>query len=100
MALETMSVSLEDTQSLEFEGFKGYLDISESCDGLVCIYGLTKAVDVINPITTVFVALPLAKIQRLFIEYPDNSDPVPFISFTRFGFGKDYVGPLNELDRT
>ncbi|CAL9246220.1 unnamed protein product [Arabidopsis halleri] len=38
MALGTTSASVEDKECLEFQEFKGFLEISESCDGLVCIY--------------------------------------------------------------
>ncbi|AEC05956.1 F-box associated domain type 1 [Arabidopsis thaliana x Arabidopsis arenosa] len=38
LELETTSASVETKECLEFQEFKGFLDISESCDGLVCIY--------------------------------------------------------------
>uniref|UniRef100_A0A0D3A005 Uncharacterized protein n=1 Tax=Brassica oleracea var. oleracea TaxID=109376 RepID=A0A0D3A005_BRAOL len=79
--------------------------ISECCDGLVCYYRLTQAVEVVNPATeTSLVPLPLAKFQQLHKDHPDRDmeqeieaitdeddgpDLVPFIFFTRFGFGKD-----------
>nr|ACQ90604.1 putative F-box protein [Eutrema halophilum] len=111
LALKTSTkpTSPEDRLFVEFEKSKGFLEISESCDGLVCIYALTKAVEVINPVTANFEALPLAEIQRLCTDHPDikadhpdleaelvqGQDPVlvpaPVVSFTRFGFGKDSV---------
>ncbi|CAA0358584.1 unnamed protein product [Arabidopsis thaliana] len=38
LVLETTSASVENKECLKFQEFKGFLDISESCDGLVCIY--------------------------------------------------------------
>ncbi|ESQ33106.1 hypothetical protein EUTSA_v10005596mg, partial [Eutrema salsugineum] len=109
LLLVCQPTSPEDRLFVEFEKSKGFLEISESCDGLVCIYALTKAVEVINPVTANFEALPLAEIQRLCTDHPDikadhpdleaelvqGQDPVlvpaPVVSFTRFGFGKDSV---------
>ncbi|KAG2271549.1 hypothetical protein Bca52824_066104 [Brassica carinata] len=57
------TTSIEESLCLKIEEIKGAIAISECCDGLVCFYGLTDAPPV----------------------------PVPFISFTMFGFGKDNV---------
>ncbi|VVB04888.1 unnamed protein product [Arabis nemorensis] len=98
---ETMTASLEHRESLEFEEFRGFLQISESCDGLVCIYGMTIPLELMNPASGMSISLPLARIQRLHIDYPNpdlvlvtGPDPEPagqFYGFTRFGFGKDGV---------
>ncbi|ESQ33060.1 hypothetical protein EUTSA_v10005640mg, partial [Eutrema salsugineum] len=98
----TKSASPKDLLFVEFEDSKGFLEISESCDGLVCAYKLSKAVEVINPATAVFEALPLAEIQRLCTDHPDleavrvpledhHLISPPVATFTRFGFGKDSV---------
>ncbi|CAF1933136.1 putative F-box protein At2g02030 [Brassica napus] len=100
--LET--TSLEERLCFEIEEINGPIEISECCDGLVCFYCLTQAVRVINTATeTLLPPLPLANFQRLHKDHPDpdlerdvmveddGAVPVPFISFTMFGFGKDNV---------
>ncbi|KAJ0264380.1 F-box domain-containing protein [Hirschfeldia incana] len=106
--LET--ASLEESFYLNIEEIKGAIAISECCDGLVCFYGLTDAVRVVNMATETLVPpLPLAKFQQVHKYHPDpdvevemedvidededdrNPVPVPFVLFTRFGFGKDSV---------
>ncbi|CAF1933193.1 unnamed protein product [Brassica napus] len=98
--LET--TSLEERLCFEIEEINGPIEISECCDGLVCFYCLTQAVGVINTATeTLLPPLPLANFQRLHKDHPDlerdvmveddAAVPVPFISFTMFGFGKDNV---------
>ncbi|CAH8370253.1 unnamed protein product [Eruca vesicaria subsp. sativa] len=100
---------LEESPCFEIEEVKGPLEISECCDGLVCFYCLTQAVTVVNTATeTALSPLPLANFQRLHKEHPDpdlldryvmvdmmdeddGDAPLPFISFTMFGFGKDKV---------
>ncbi|CAN6892231.1 unnamed protein product [Brassica oleracea] len=104
MDLET--TSLEESLCFDIEEINGPIEISECCDGLVCFYCLTQAVKVINTATeTLLPPLPLANFQRLHKAHPDpdlerdlrlEDDgqppvPVPFISFTMFGFGKDNV---------
>ncbi|KAL1222681.1 putative F-box protein [Cardamine amara subsp. amara] len=104
VTLEKTSASVGDEEALEFEGFKNFFEISESCDGLVCFYDIQKAVEVINPATTMFIELPLSRIQQLCIYNPNrevelelepvqdpNPVPEPIRSFCQFGFGKDSV---------
>ncbi|CAN7000652.1 unnamed protein product [Brassica rapa subsp. trilocularis] len=100
------TTSLEESLRLKTEKIEGAaMAISECCDGLVCYYRLTQAVEVVNPATEKsLVPLPLAKFQQLHKDHPDRDmeqeieaitdeddgpDLVPFIFFTRFGFGKD-----------
>ncbi|KAF3606594.1 hypothetical protein DY000_02050080 [Brassica cretica] len=104
------TTSIEESLCLKIEEIKGAIAISECCDGLVCFYGLTDAVRVINMATETSLVppLPLAKFQQLHKDHPDpdlevemedvtdedddlHPVPVPFILFTRFGFGKDRV---------
>ncbi|KAJ4894014.1 putative F-box protein [Raphanus sativus] len=105
--LET--TSLEESFELKIEEINGAIAISECCDGLVCFYGLTYAVRVVNMATKTLVPpLPLAKFQQVHKYHPDpdleeemhdvsddeddrNPVPVPFVLYTRFGFGKDSV---------
>ncbi|XP_010506910.1 PREDICTED: putative F-box protein At2g02030 [Camelina sativa] len=107
VAVEKKSPSVVDEQALEFE-FKGILEISESCDGLVCFYDQTRAVEVINPATTMFIELPLSRIQRLCTYNPSpevelepvqDPNPVldPIMSDTKLGFGKDSVNGRYKL---
>ncbi|XP_022576081.2 putative F-box protein At2g02030 [Brassica napus] len=100
------TTSLQESLRLKTEKIEGAaMAISECCDGLVCYYRLTQAVEVVNPATEKsLVPLPLAKFQQLHKDHPDRDmeqeieaitdeddgpDLVPFIFFTRFGFGKD-----------
>ncbi|KAF8099181.1 hypothetical protein N665_0248s0010 [Sinapis alba] len=100
---------LEKSLWFKIEKINGPIEISECCDGLVCVYCLTRAVRVVNTATEkALLSLPLAKFQQLHKKYPDPDlereliavddvrplpvpVPVPFISFTMFGFGKDNV---------
>lgn len=74
IALETTFASEEESKFLIFEILKDNLKISLSCDVLFGIYGLTKAMEVINPTTLTFQELVLAKSHRLYAA-------APFISF-------------------
>ncbi|OAP10873.1 hypothetical protein AXX17_AT2G01050 [Arabidopsis thaliana] len=108
VALEKTSVSEGDEQDFEFEGYKGFLDISESCDGLVCFYDTTRAVEVMNPTTTMFIELPLLRIQQLCIYKPNpevelepvqDPNPVldPVMTCSQIGVGKDSVSGSYKL---
>ncbi|EFH51365.1 predicted protein [Arabidopsis lyrata subsp. lyrata] len=104
VALEKTSASEGDEQAFEFQGFNGFLDISESCDGLICFYDTKRAVEVMNPATTMFIQLPLSRIQRLCIyKYPNsevqdpNPVPDPIMSCSQLGFGKDSVNGSYKL---
>ncbi|KAG5398365.1 hypothetical protein IGI04_020179 [Brassica rapa subsp. trilocularis] len=106
------TTSIEESHCIEIEEINGPMEISECCDGLVCFYCLTQAVRVINTATeTLLPPLPLANFQRLHKDHPDpdlerdvmfeddGAVPVPFISSTIFGFGKDNVTGRYKITR-
>ncbi|KAG2302060.1 hypothetical protein Bca4012_060383 [Brassica carinata] len=103
MTLETMTAS-RDHRYIRSEKLKkrftGFLEISESCDGLVCIYDMTIPIKLMNAASGKSTRLPLANIQRLHINHPNpqmelvddsNLEPDQFRAFNRLGFGKDTV---------
>ncbi|CAN7047953.1 unnamed protein product [Brassica oleracea var. botrytis] len=61
------TTSIEESLCLKIEEIKGAIAISECCDGLVCFYGLTDAVRVINMATE---TLPLDHHQILSNQRP------------------------------
>ncbi|XP_010495977.1 PREDICTED: putative F-box protein At2g02030 [Camelina sativa] len=99
VALGTTPASVVDETALKFEIGTWKLYISQSCDGLVCLYDINIAVKVVNPATKMYIELPLSRIQQICMNKhdPDSSvqDPhhvkYPGLSFSQFGFGKDNV---------
>ncbi|CAN6859189.1 unnamed protein product, partial [Brassica oleracea] len=102
MTLETMTASRDHryVRSEKLKKFTGFLETSESCDGLVCIYGMTIPIKLMNAASGKSTRLPLANIQRLHIDHPNPQlklvedlcqEPDQFRAFTRLGFGKDTV---------
>ncbi|KAL1221091.1 putative F-box protein [Cardamine amara subsp. amara] len=101
MDLET---SVAEETAFEFEGLERCLKVSQSCDGLVCFYDITRAVEVLNPATGTYIVLPLSRIQRLWIQLMErepvqdpNPVPEPLFSLSSFGFGKDSVNGRYKL---
>ncbi|CAE6063422.1 unnamed protein product [Arabidopsis arenosa] len=99
VALEPTSASVVDEKALKFEKTEWKLYISESCDGLVCLYAINIAVKVVNPATKMYIELPLSRIQQICMNKQVDPDSVqdpnhvkyPRNSFSQFGFGKDSV---------
>ncbi|CAL9248950.1 unnamed protein product, partial [Arabidopsis halleri] len=90
------SASVVDEKALKFEKTEWKLYISESCDGLVCLYAINIAVKVVNPATKMYIELPLSRIQQICMNKQVDPDSVqdpnpvkyPRNSFSQFGFGK------------
>ncbi|CAF1737680.1 unnamed protein product [Brassica napus] len=108
MTLETMTASRDHryVRSEKLKKFTGFLETSESCDGLVCIYGMTIPIKLMNAASGKSTRLPLANIQRLHIDHPNPQlklvedlcqEPDQFRAFTRLGFGKDTVTGICKL---